>query len=177
MIFWILLGLALILLPFIIWLTGSDAPEIGFSLFFVTIALLCGIFYISGTMFGLEKHNTYHKETTHSLTAVKATDKNHLSGTFFLGFGSVEGSSEKQYSYYYTKRDAAGRAYEQRANVPESMSRVYEDADGKPTVRHVVNRYEYSNPWLAPFPVKSSESERYDFTVPANSVQRTFELN
>ena len=102
-----------------------------------------------------------------SLVALK--DGSSLSGSFFLGSGTVE---NKQYYFYYYEISSGGYRQDKIENTSEVT--IFERNGETPKIRYY--KYEFVNKtwdkWSIP-----SECNDISIIVPPNSITRKFDLN
>jgi hypothetical protein len=117
-------------------------------------------------MCAIGSDNYYVKGYSVPLQSIGSGSSIH--GAFFLGIGTVDGTTE--YHYYAKQED--GGFYE--ASVPTDRASVYE-IDGEPHV-DVMYSKEKNYPWLTVLQPSHEYHDYYNFYVPKGSVVQTYTL-
>ena len=159
MIFWILLGLAVVAVVSVYIYAGINE---GFGWAFAPAAATAAIAAFVGGLLMLllsiwfGPSSQYRGEADHKLAALQTADT--VNGRFFLGSGYVNGNRTLN---YITDDDGAFRIESAAAR----NSVVYQDADS-PTV--TVHEWYLENPWFAPW--SFSHWHTFTFHVPEGSI-------
>jgi len=92
---------------------------------------------------------------------VSIRNEDEISGSFFLGCGSIEGT---EYVFAFIKKD--GKEPILRLKVPMRKCRFYEDGGDKPYVQE----------WIWTRKGQYPHMDRYDFHIPKDTILKKMEL-
>jgi len=182
MVFWISVAVIAVLLIVGFIATAKDYWEWswfgGFAALSALLALImCAVIGVGSTNPPGVKAELLHRYGLHALVSKDSTDS-QISGSFFLGFGGVEGSSSTKTKIVYIEVGSDGGATIHDTTVGRSI--IYEDVEpgGKPYMEDWVSAA-WTNtvwvPWTWHYVVPGEPQHR--FHIPKGSILTNYQVN
>lgn len=171
---WFLLGLIGVFFVFKGVLFGDSPPESGLEWIMMSFEALVMSLIPMGAAAGLAALIGTQFDTkpvlvqTDTLTTIR--DKDGLTGSFFLGTGSIKGD---QYYFYY-RRLADGGVSPGKVYAGSGV-RVYEEERADATLQTYEWKLISDWAWLVALPVNSG-GYSFDFHVPSGTVKQGFSM-
>lgn len=183
MVFWVTIGViaALLIAGIIHTIVSRYGVEDTWGWFALAAFVTFVMFFVILIGAGNENLHSPHAQLQkryglHTLVTKDSTDS-QLAGSFFLGFGGVEGSSTTKTKVVYIRTDSDGGNTIHDTTVGRSV--IYEDVtDGKPYVEDWVSTGHTDTvwvPWTWSYTVEGEPQHR--FHIPKGSILSNYEVN